>query len=143
MSTDPLSREATFLVSAYRTSHSIEDVTALAKRVQTLLIAEPGSFPSNVAMGVGIGTYLHEFADQITLDEINTKVKTQIDKYLPGAPIRRTEVKFITDPTTGTSGLAIFFELTTGTTVDKNSFALVFKRRSEGGSGTVLSDFYF
>ena len=88
-------------------------------------------------------TYLHEFADQITLDEINTKVKTQIDKYLPGAPIRRTEVKFITDPTTGTSGLAIFFELTTGTTVDKNSFALVFKRRSEGGSGTVLSDFYF
>ena len=63
---DSVKDETTFIPDAYRTSHNIKGLFALARRLQTLIIMEPGTIPNLIGAGVGIGSYLQELADDIS-----------------------------------------------------------------------------
>ena len=76
-------KEVTFVEDAYGKSHLIEGLPALAKRVQTLMISEPGSIPNAPNAGAGIGAFLHEFSDSITLEQVDYIVSEQLKLFLP------------------------------------------------------------
>lgn len=140
MSTNPLSDEVTFVPDAYRTSHSIKGLLALARRLQTLIIMEPGTIPNLTNAGIGIGTYLGEIADDITIGTLKDRIGDQVYRYLPNDQISDYSVKVIESKEDGKKFLAVFFKL--GTAVDgKDSFALTFGSNTQGGG--VKSDFYF
>jgi hypothetical protein len=132
--------EMTFVPDAYKTSHHITGLLALAKRLQTLIIMEPGTIPNLTGAGVGIATYLGELADDTTLTDIRNDIFTQVYKYLPNNVISDISVKILESKDDGKKFLAFFVKL--GTVVDdKTSFALTFGQNIS--SGSVISDFYF
>jgi hypothetical protein len=129
----------TFIPDQFRSSHSIEGLKAVAKRFQTLVIMEPGTIPNLVGAGCGIGRYLGEFQDQLTLDEVSSNVKNQIAKYLPDDPLSDVEIKYAEDKRDGKSILILFFSLSTG-----EKFAMTTKVEGVNPDGMkILSEFYF
>ena len=132
-------QEVTFIEDSYGTSHNISGLPALAKRVQTLLISEPGSIPNCPRAGAGVGLFLHEHADSITLEQIDFLVSGQLKTYLPEYSFSTIESRFIKDPNNN-NVLAIFFKLSSNEDIDQNSFALVFSRETSGNN-KILSDF--
>ena len=137
---DSVKDETTFIPDAYRTSHNIKGLFALARRLQTLIIMEPGTIPNLTGAGVGIGSYLQELADDITLSNLKDKITVQMEKYLPNKEISSVETKQIRNQEDGRDFIAIFFKL--GTAVEgKDTFALTFGSNANGSS--VKSDFYF
>lgn len=143
MATNIITNEATFIPDAFTKSHEISGVLAFAKRLQTLLIMEPGTIPNATEIGVGIGTYISEFADNETLDGVTAKINNQITRFIPNPPSYNLDVSMIRDKSTDTMGLAVKVKLLNYTEEDKNTFALVFKSKVENGVGLVVSDFYF
>ena len=138
--TESLKSEMTFVPDAFRTSHQITGLFALAKRLQTLIIMEPGTIPNLTEAGVGIGTYLQEMADQTTMNSLKERISAQVEKYLPNNEINSIDTKLITSREDGKSYVALFCNL--GTPLDgKTSFAMTFGTNSNGNS--VKSDFYF
>jgi hypothetical protein len=132
--------EMTFVPDAYKTSHHITGLLALAKRLQTLIIMEPGTIPNLTGAGVGIATYLGELADDTTLTDIRNDIFTQVYKYLPNNVISDISVKILESKDDGKKFLAFFVKLST-TVDDKTSFALTFGKNVT--SGGIVSDFYF
>ena len=134
-------KEATFLIDAYNSSHEITGLPALAKRVQTLLLTEPNKIPNLPGAGVGIGNYLFDMADDVTLDKINFAVSENLRLFLPEYTFSSIESKFIKDSSNRTS-LAVLIKISSSEEIDKNSFALVFSSERSGNSN-IISDFYF
>jgi len=68
----------------YRTN-----LEALAQVIQNLLIYEPGTFPNDPELGVGIADYMFELADDITLRQISDNIENQIKTYVahPGTNV--------------------------------------------------------
>ena len=131
--------EQTFVPDEFRSSHVMTGLIAKAKRLQTLLVMEPGTIPNLVEAGIGIGTFIGEFADDMTLDAITERTKAQIDKYLPDENVKDIEFRFIESKEDGRKMLAIFFSLYT----DEN-FAMTIKRDGMNPeSSRLVSDFYF
>jgi hypothetical protein len=136
-----LKGEATLLPSPFRSSHVETDLKALAKRIQTLLIMEPGTIPNCVGAGIGIGTYLQEFADNSTLIDLTDRINSQISKYLPSDQVSDATIQFTTDKQSGQTILACIFRLTI--LVDAKD-VLTFKRDPNlPVKDNVVSDFYF
>jgi hypothetical protein len=141
--TEDMKGEATLLPSPYKSSHTEEGLRAFAKRLQTLIIMEPGTLPNCVDAGVGIGLYVAEMADLATLTEITERINSQIQKYLPNSLIRTMDVKIVTDPNTGSPMLALIATLAQAVQ-DKKQFGLTFRPASTTASkDNVVSDFYF
>jgi hypothetical protein len=140
MVVDARKDEVTFIPDAYRSSHNITGLFALARRLQTLIIMEPGTIPNLIDAGVGIGTYLGELADDITLSNLKDSINFQVTKYLPNKEVSDFEIKILDSKEDGKKFLAVFFKL--GSVVDgKDSFAITFGKNTPGGG--VKSDFYF
>jgi hypothetical protein len=132
--------EPTFVPDAFRSSHNIKGMLALARRLQTLILMEPGTVPNLVDAGVGIGTYLHEIADENTLESIRSRINRQVETYLPNDSVDAIDVKMSNLGTVKDEYLVIFFRI--GKSVDgKDTFALTFSSNNKGSS--VKSDFYF
>jgi hypothetical protein len=141
--TEDMKGEATLLPSPYKSSHTEEGLRAFAKRLQTLIIMEPGTLPNCTQAGVGIGLYVAELADYATLSEITQRINSQVEKYLPNSVIRSMEVKIVTDPNTGNPMLAVIATLAEAVQ-SKKQFGLTFRQSSTTASkDNVVSDFYF
>jgi phage baseplate assembly protein W len=69
--------------SVYNTNAVRKDLEALAQTIQNLLIIEPGTYPNQPSLGVGIENYQFEFLDDRTLSEIREKTDSQIEKFIP------------------------------------------------------------
>lgn len=104
---NPISNEATFIPDAFTKTHEITGILAFAKRLQTLILMEPGTIPNAVDIGVGIGMYIGEFADDETLNEVIVKIKNQAARYIPNAPSHDISIVYVKDKTTNSTGLAI------------------------------------
>ena len=80
---ESLKKEFMLGVNEFNTSKSVEGLEALAYLIQSLLLIEPGTYPNNPDLGVGIHLYEFEILDNPTIDEISTKIEMQINKYIP------------------------------------------------------------
>jgi len=139
---DELLGEATFIPSAFLSSHVEEGIRGFAKRLQTLMIMEPGTLPNCTEAGVGIGLYLSEFADSETLFEITTNINYQIKTYLPNDVISNLNISFIKDPVNGDPVLTLI--ATMNMNGANSSFALTFQDGSvRSKQDNVISNFYF
>ena len=58
-----------------------------------LLQTIPGEWPMNPDLGVGLATYLFEGYKSAELDEFKSRLKNQLNKYLPA--IKLVEAKFV------------------------------------------------
>jgi hypothetical protein len=135
-------QELSLIPTAYKTSTTITDpLLSFARRLQTLLITEPFSNPAALEMGVGIGFYLHEIANNTTKVELTDRISYQINKFLPNDVVISTNVEFIDNPSDATGGktLVVFFSLSYK--YGKTSIAISFSNPSN--TSTITSDIYF
>lgn len=73
-------REYLFSVNEFNEPKKVEDKSAIALLLVRLIMMDPGSDPLHPDMGVGIRNYRYS-ADN--LEELRTRVQTQIETYLP------------------------------------------------------------
>lgn len=55
-----------------------DDLEAVAQVIQNICLIEPGTYPNQPELGVGIENYLFEMGDAITI----SKLKSEIDKQM-------------------------------------------------------------
>jgi len=72
-------KEYTFSVNSFNKPNVVEDKQAIASRLMTLIMMEPGDDPLHPDMGVGIKTYRYA----LNLDQLGKRIEDQINTYLP------------------------------------------------------------
>jgi len=90
---EELKTEYELSVNNFGNTKGYEDLFALARELQTLILMKPGSYPSHPEMGVGIQDYQFEYLDNITLSEINSTINSQAFKYIKSDYIGRIKVE--------------------------------------------------
>lgn len=93
---ESLKNEESYVASAFENSYKYNDLRGLALRFQDLLLMEKGTNPAAIDMGCAIRTYLFEYVDDITLEQMNALVSEQQKKYLPSDAIKSLE--FVRSP---------------------------------------------
>jgi len=68
--------------SIYNTTAKREGVEALAQTIQNLMFVEPGTYPNQPNLGVGIENYEFEFLDSATMYDLKEKVDANIKKFI-------------------------------------------------------------
>jgi len=94
---EALKEEVTFQPSQFKNTAAHKELSALAFKLQDLLLMETGTNPAAVDMGVGIRNYLSEPQDDVTLETLNRLIQYQQQTYLPTPLIR--SLQFRRDPT--------------------------------------------
>lgn len=102
-------REETFALNVFEETESYDGLIALASRIQTLLLMEPGHNPSAVDMGVGIRNFLMEAFDELTQQELLRNVQNQIAKFIPSNSIIDIDINFVDESNKRTGTLYLFF----------------------------------
>jgi len=90
-----LKNEFFLSIDNFGTVSSYNELTALARLIQRLIIMQPMSYPDDPDMGVGITNYEFEFMDSHTIGELNAKIRAQINKYIPNSNIGSVIVEVI------------------------------------------------
>ena len=78
--------ELNLSLNAHNTPQEFINHKAWANLIIQLMISEPGTWPTNPLMGVGLGTYNFETIDTFER-EITEKIKSQVSTYLPEIPL--------------------------------------------------------
>jgi len=74
--------ELQLAIDLFRKPSQLTDLEALAQTIQNLILIDPGTYPSDPLLGVGITNYLFELMDTVTLNEIQNKIDDQLTKYI-------------------------------------------------------------
>lgn len=78
-----------------------EGLEALAQTIQNIIFIEPGTYPNQPFLGVGISKYLFEILDAQTISDINSEIENQISTFINYNNIRVTcNVNKVTDKKT-------------------------------------------
>lgn len=92
---EELKKEFELSVNNFGTATEYEDLFALAREIQTLILMKPGSFPNHPEMGVGIQDYQFEYLDNLTISEISTRINDQINTYINSNYVANAKVQII------------------------------------------------
>ena len=89
-------KEYTFGVNPFNKPNVVEGKNAIASRLMTLIMMEPGDDPLHPDMGVGIKTFRYS----LSIDKLAERIEDQIATYLPiyqnvSVDIVRTEDKLL------------------------------------------------
>jgi len=107
-----LEDERSFTESSFLTDYVYEDLYALAKRLQTLILMEPDTIPNLSNAGVGIRNYLFNFRDDETLNSIRSSIDNQISKFVPNSNIFNITVeKYTNNFNSDSKGVICYFDL--------------------------------
>ena len=60
-----------------------KNLNSIAQIIQDILLIEPGTYPNEPNLGVGIENYLFEQASSEVRQELNKKITKQIENYAP------------------------------------------------------------
>lgn len=93
---EAVKEEVTFEPSQFKNTAAHKSLSALAFKLQDLLLMEAGTNPAAVDMGVGIRNYLQEPQDDVTLENLNRIIQYQQQTYLPSSLIK--SLQFRRDP---------------------------------------------
>jgi hypothetical protein len=128
-------KEFFFEVDGFRQGASVSGRMALAQRLQTLMIMEPGTIPTAPDCGVGIGLFRFEFADAPTIAKIQTRILDQVERFIPESGISDAIVETVS-PDNRNKVLAVKFTLDTEHPLD-NGILMVFARAPGDAKGIV------
>lgn len=120
-----------------------EGLEALAQTIQNLILIEPGTYPNQPNLGVGISNYLFEIFDDKTVYEVNKKIENQISEFITHENINVTcSVKKLKDTkTTRANTLSISITLVN---MIKDSSTIVLNYLFAGNTRTkkIVSEIY-
>ena len=71
---------------------------SIQRDFQYLLLTNPGEWPMNPDLGIGVRRYLFETYDSPELAKIEERIRSQLSKYLPFPFIQFISAKFIATP---------------------------------------------
>lgn len=69
-----------------------DDKLAVAQIIQNLCLIEPGTYPSDPELGIGIEDEQFELVDNAYLNSLKSKIDNQINKYIPSDYYITTEL---------------------------------------------------
>jgi hypothetical protein len=101
--------EVTLTLSPLKTTHTYTDLVAYAKRIQNLILMEPGTIPGCSNMGVGIRRFLYDLADAVTLSDIEMTIRRQLMEYDKENYIRKIIIEYFDSPLDGSKGVLVRF----------------------------------
>lgn len=81
--TIPLSKEQTLWVDDFSNAKEVDELTAVAIRLNNLILMDPGTMPNDPKMGVGIRKYKFEYANTDTIYKLRNNILEQMELYLP------------------------------------------------------------
>ena len=96
----PLVYDSSF--GPYKPITSIEE--SIQKDFEYLLLTNPGEWPMNPDLGIGIKRYLFENYKSPELSKIQERVRNQLAKYLPFPYVQLNSVEFLASPEDQDSG---------------------------------------
>lgn len=134
---ESLKEEVTFSSSQFSTSAVYTGMQALAKRIQTLFLMEPGTNPSAVTMGIGIRNYLMEFKDNETLTGLNNIALEQIRRFIPSDLVRSVSFMENTSKDGYSSIICVVYINKTQEEFERDYFALEFSSQVSIRSDTI------
>ena len=140
--TTGLEIETSFIENAFKTSYDYEKAFAVAKRLQTLVLMEPGTLPNLVDCGLGIRTYLFNFRDSTTINTINSKIQDQVQKYMPNNNIQSVEAEFFVDKSGSQKSIVIKAVLFDSSNNELARQIAVTFQKPIGFSDKIISDIY-
>jgi hypothetical protein len=130
MSDSPLAIEPTYEINTdFNIVNNETGVRALALRLQTLLLTEPGTYPNNYSLGIGVQKYDFEFLDDATLSDLRSKISEQVSKWVPASSqyIKNTIVENMNTYNENiTNSIIVAFEL--GSQTDEKFIGIVLKK---------------
>lgn len=63
-------------------SEKLSGMDAIAQQIYDLCLIEPGTYPSEPLLGIGIQNEQFELLDAFKLDTLRTKIENQIEQYI-------------------------------------------------------------
>lgn len=73
----------TFTVNNFNKAKVLTETETYVDDFMMILFGRPGFYPSIPNIGIDIRSYLYKFEDEISTDEIKTKIANQCSDYLP------------------------------------------------------------
>lgn len=73
----------TFTVNDFNKPKVLTETETYVNDFMMILFGRPGFYPSIPTIGLDIRSYLYKFEDEISTDEIKTKIANQCSDYLP------------------------------------------------------------
>jgi hypothetical protein len=134
--------ETSFIESSYKSNFNYEALFATAKRIQTLILMEPGTIPNYTLAGVGIRKYLFNFKDDITLSQINTKIVNQVSKYLPNSNVQGITVTPYPSPSGNMKGIIVTIQIYDASNSSVVNTIMLSFTTTVKSSQTIKSDIY-
>ena len=110
--------EPLMALGEYGAHKTFEGLTAVAARLQTLLLTRKGTHPNNPDLGVDLESYKFEYADTNTEIAIQTELDRQMRKWMPGLDQVEVDVEFHPD---GAGGKKLIVRLKLERTLDARS----------------------
>lgn len=81
--TIPLTTENTLWVDDFSKAKEVDELTAVAIRLNNLILMDQGTMPNDPKMGVGIRKYKFEYANTETIYKLRNDILEQMETYLP------------------------------------------------------------
>ena len=78
-----LTTEQTLWVDDFNISKEVDELTAIAIRLNNLIMMNPGTMPNDPKMGVGVRKYNFEYANTETIYKLRNDILEQMELYLP------------------------------------------------------------
>ena len=88
-----------------------KDGYAILSALKNIILSKPGNYPFTPNLGVNIEKYVHEIADEMTLDVVSEDIRDQIKTYIPNTGVVDVDVMYINNDTGVSKNLGIKISL--------------------------------
>jgi len=132
--TIPLTTENTLWVDDFSKAKEVDELTAIAIRLNTLILMDPGTMPNDPKMGVGIRKYKFEYANTETIYKLRNDILEQMEMYLPIEKTYNIDVVIEIDEDSLDSKKVIYvkFDITYKENLNK-TFIIAYKNSENSG----------
>jgi len=134
MATDDTKKEFILEVGSFKRAKEVGGKVSLARKIQTLLLMDPGTMPNMPEMGVGLSDFRFEGLDDTTLNLVRKRVEEQVRRYIPDANLDSVSIFADRGPDGKYSTLRLEF------TVSGEPYGPIVTVRSRGKSATNVVD---
>ena len=101
---------------------ALNNANAIARSVRNIILTNPGERVMDVQYGVGINRYLFSSKIDVAADQIENKIRQQVQAYMPIIQIK--SINFINQLDNNTLGISIVYQIPDIGTKDILEFAL-------------------
>jgi hypothetical protein len=109
-SANPMGNEHMLIRSPFNTSEMVNGNLALANIFQSILITEPGTYPTNPTLGIGIqAKYPFEFLDDYTVSQLRNEIYDQISTFVPGINLFEVTIEQLPNQSSTSKTIGIMF----------------------------------